>query len=339
MNEYLRCNIGLIDSCRESAMRCFDEVSRVDMEESTWCPLTLEVNNKWLNKGGNYHDNAARQFKELGMDIDECLDGLFIEGIGEVEKLEKEEMVTEVMAVEGVTPNEENKTTWLDEASMCTGVTTGSTAGTVAKAMATMNAGEIVLEEKKKQAAAQQAALTLQVQVEELKHMQLQIFMSNLDNNGLSSVTTTSPVAIGDLGHHAWKTMSAVLDKQDNQFLKMVSEQLVGVPEERLRAKKDRAYLAALAKVGMRKRCEAFLSEWEKDGPKCVGLPGKHRHSLIQEGANKHLAPLITDSVKGSRLHCIMRDLQSIDKEKLLHMKQGVYLAVLQEVGASGLVQ
>ena len=70
MNEYLRCNMGLIDSCRESAMRCFDEASRINMEESTWCPLTLEVNNKWLNKGGNYHDNAARQFKELGIDID-----------------------------------------------------------------------------------------------------------------------------------------------------------------------------------------------------------------------------------------------------------------------------
>ena len=41
----------------------------------------------------------------------------------------------------------------------------------------------------------------------------------------------------------------------------MVSEQLVEVPEEQLRAKKDRAYLAALAKVGMRKRCEAFLAE------------------------------------------------------------------------------
>ena len=118
-----------------------------------------------------------------------------------------------------------------------------------------------------------------------------------------------------------------------------MSEQLAEVLEGRLRAKKDAAYLAALAKVGMRKRCEAFLSEWEKDGPKCIDLPGKHRRALTQEGANKHLAPLITDLVKGSHLYCIMRDLQSIDKEKLLRMKQGVYLAVIQEVGASSLVQ
>ena len=65
-------------------------------------------------------------------------------------------MVKEVMAAEGVILNKENKTTRLDEASMCTGVTTGSTAGTVAKAMATMNARETILEEKKKRAAAQQ---------------------------------------------------------------------------------------------------------------------------------------------------------------------------------------
>ena len=63
MNEYLRCNMGLIDLCHESAMRCFDEVSRVDMEESTLCPRTLEVNSKWLNKGSSYHDNANKHSK------------------------------------------------------------------------------------------------------------------------------------------------------------------------------------------------------------------------------------------------------------------------------------
>ena len=69
-------------------------------------------------------------------------------------------MVKEVMAAEGVTPDKENKTTRFNKDSMCTGVTTSSTAGTVAKAMATMNARAIVLEEKKKHAAAQQAAST-----------------------------------------------------------------------------------------------------------------------------------------------------------------------------------
>ena len=88
----------------------------------------------------------------------------------------------------------------------------------------------------------------------------------------------------------------------------------------------------------MMKRCEEFLSEWEKDGPKCIHLPAKHQRAVTQERANKHLAPLITDSVKGSRLNCIMCNLQYIDRDKLLHMKQGVYLAALQERGASGRV-
>ena len=133
--------------------------------------------------------------------------------------------------------------------------------------------------------------------------------------------------------------MSDALNKKENQLLEMVSEQLVGVPEEHLRAKKDGAYLVALAKVGMRKRCEAFLTEWEEEGPRCIELPGGHRRATAQETASKYLAPLITDSVKGSRLHSIMRDLQSIDKDKILHRKHSVYLAVLQEVGANGLVQ
>ena len=72
-------------------------------------------------------------------------------------------MIKEVMAAEGGTPNEEDKRTCLDEASMCTGVATGSTAGTVAKAMGTMNARKMILDKKKKQAASQQAGSTWQV--------------------------------------------------------------------------------------------------------------------------------------------------------------------------------
>ena len=133
--------------------------------------------------------------------------------------------------------------------------------------------------------------------------------------------------------------MSDALDEQENQLLEMVSEQLVEVPEEHLRANKDGAHLAALAKVGTRKRCEAFLAEWEKEGPKCIDLPSSHRGTPTQEAASKHLALLITNSVKGSHLHSIMRNLQSIDKEKILHLKHGVNLAILHEVGANRLVQ
>ena len=105
-----------------------------------------------------------------------------------------------------------------------------------------------------------------------------------------------------------------------------------------LKTKKDGAYLAVLVKEGMMKRCEDFLHKWEEEGPKGIGLPEKRRRASAQETANKHLAPLITESAKGSHLHCIMRDLQSIDKDKLLHMEQGVYLVALQDRGASGRV-
>ena len=88
----------------------------------------------------------------------------------------------------------------------------------------------------------------------------------------------------------------------------------------------------------MKKRCKDFLLEWERWGPKCIYLPQKSRRATIQEAADKHLAPLITESVKGSRLNCIMRDLQSIDKDKLLCIKHGVYLAALQDKGARGRV-
>ena len=111
-NEFLRHNMGLPDSCRESAMNCFDETPRINMEESTWCLDTLEVNNKWLNKGGDYHDNAVRQFKDLGLDIDDCLDGLVIKGIDKVKKLEKEEMVKAVMVTEGVRTKKTRPLAW-----------------------------------------------------------------------------------------------------------------------------------------------------------------------------------------------------------------------------------
>ena len=104
--------------------------------------------------------------------------------------------------------------------------------------------------------------------------------MTDWENRGLSSVTSTPPVPFGNPGQHAWKTMSDALNDQENQLLAMVSEQLVEVSEERLRAKKDGAYLAALAKVGVRKRCEAFLTKWEEEGPKCNELPGGHRQAL-----------------------------------------------------------
>ena len=79
----------LMDNCRESAMKCFSATSRVDMNESTWCSETLEVNNKWLNKGSSYYENAKRLFWELGVNVDDCLDSILVEGIDECEDLNK----------------------------------------------------------------------------------------------------------------------------------------------------------------------------------------------------------------------------------------------------------
>ena len=68
----------------------------------------------------------------------------------------------------------------------------------------------------------------------------------------------------------------------------------------------------------MRKRCEDLLLRWEDEGPKCIGLQEKNCTATTQDTADKHMGPLIAESAKGSYLHGIMRDLQSIDKEKLL---------------------
>lgn len=148
--------MGLTGSCRMRGMNCFEDISKVDMDESTRNSETCEVSNKWITQGRDYYNNSVKQLKGLGIDMDACLESLVIEGMGEVDKQEKAEMMKEPMAAEGVSPGQDNKTTGVGGVSACTGVTTGTTVGTAAKAMATMNAKETVTAEKKKHAAAQQ---------------------------------------------------------------------------------------------------------------------------------------------------------------------------------------
>merc|ERR1712051_462918 len=189
--------MGLMDNCGENTMKCFSEVSRVNVDESTWCSETLEVSNKWLDKGSSYHENAERLFQELGVNVDYCLDSVRVEGMDEVRRLEQEEMAKEVMAAEGITADEEDKPPKTDAASACTGVTNASTTGTVANAMAAMNARQTVVDEQQKRAAAQQATSILRGKIENLQQAQLQMFMVNWNNNGLSSVTNATPVTAG----------------------------------------------------------------------------------------------------------------------------------------------
>ena len=53
------------------------------MNEFTWNPETLKVDNKWLKKGGNYYDSTVKQFRDLGLDTEDCLDSLVTKGIDE----------------------------------------------------------------------------------------------------------------------------------------------------------------------------------------------------------------------------------------------------------------
>ena len=174
--------------------------------------------------------------------------------------------------------------------------------------------------------------------MEDLQQAQLQMFMANWNNNGLSSVTNATPVTAGDIGHHACRTMSDALSKQGNEFLLAVSEQLTEVSEDVLKSKKDGAYLVALVRAGMKRRCEDLILKWEDEGPKCIGISEMNPAATTQDAADKHMAPLIAESTKGSYIHRIMRDLQFIDKDKLLHVEHGVYLVALQDRGASGRV-
>ena len=89
----------------------------------------------------------------------------------------------------------------------------------------------------------------------------------------------------------------------------------------------------------MKKRFEDFLDRWEEEGPTCIGISERNPMATTQDEADEHMAPVIAKSTKGDYVHGIMRDLQFIDKEKLIHVVHGVYLAALQERGASGRVQ
>ena len=82
-----------------------------------------------------------------------------------VDTQEKAKMMKEAMAAEGISPDQDNKTTSVGGVPACTGVTTGTTVDTEAKAMAAMNAKEMATEENNKCAAAQQEVFAWRAQV------------------------------------------------------------------------------------------------------------------------------------------------------------------------------
>ena len=86
-------------------------------------------------------------------------------------------------------------------------------------------------------------------------------------------------------------------------------------------------------------RCESFLETWETLGPKSIGLSSAHRGAPTLDKAKERLALLITDATEDNQLYNIMRDLQIMGTDKLLSYTNGLYLKVLKEAGAEGLVQ
>ena len=82
-------------------------------------------------------------------------------------------MMKEPMIAEGISPDQDNNMTNIGEVSACSGVMTGTTVGTAAKAMAAMDANEMVVTEKKKHAATQQEAFALRTQDKQMRRSQL----------------------------------------------------------------------------------------------------------------------------------------------------------------------
>ena len=95
----------------------------------------------------------------------------------------------------------------------------------------------------------------------------------------------------------------------------------------------------ALVNVAMMQRCKDFLTVWEQDGPKCIGLPKDCRDAETLGDAHEHIRPLITNSELGGFLWNIIRDLQVFDRRKLMSLPNSCYLQALAEVGDSNLVQ
>ena len=171
--------------------------------------------------------------------------------------------------------------------SACTGVTTGSTAGTVRKALAAMDAKGTVVEEKRKRAAAQQEAANARSEVEEMKRAQFDTFMARWDLTGLSSVTSAKPFTGANPEKHAWVTMSNAMADPMNKDLAMMSERLAAFDEESVLARKDGHYLHALVNVGMMKRNTAFMLEWDKEGPQTIGLLEANQTATSLDAAKK----------------------------------------------------
>ena len=86
-------------------------------------------------------------------------------------------------------------------------------------------------------------------------------------------------------------------------------------------------------------RIRTFLTEWDKEGPKTIGLPKANHQATTLELAKKLMDPLVANATKGGRLHTIVRDLQVTDPTELLAKSNGLYLQALFEARDDDTIQ
>ena len=320
-------------------MNCFELSSKIDMEDPQWDTKTMEVTNKWINQDSNYIENVGKEFENMGIDIDACIESMVVEGVDRVNKEEKQKMIEEAMEAEGVTQDQADKRTGPSGISLCSAVTSGTTVGTAAKVMQAMEAKETVQRERMMRAKAQYDNSKLHTELEQSRRRQRDAFLARWDKEGMRSVSDEVPEKHGDPGMHAWHAMLQAFQDPKNSYLVDVSVELAKLPSSTIMRKNDGEYLTALINVGMMHRCGIFLETWKDRGPKLIGLTSNHLDAPSEDEAKARLAPVINDANKDSELHGIMRDLQIMDTNKLLSYTNGMYLKILKAEGAKGLVQ
>ena len=165
--------------------------------------------------------------EELGIDIEAGISHLAVQGVDEVIRVERVEMIKDTMTAEGIREDQDTRNTNTRDASACSGVTGDiSGAGTAERAVANMGTKETVIEEKLKRAQTQQQTQDFKAHIECLKRDQVQAFMITSDQRGLSFVSTATPITDACPGQHAWALMSDALADPVNKHLHSVSEEL-----------------------------------------------------------------------------------------------------------------
>ena len=121
-------------------MDYFADISKFGTKESIWGPKISTVTNKWIKKDDDYFEDDRKQFESMGLDLDGCIANIGIEGMDELDKQEKVDIVIDAMTGEGISPNEEDDKTGKGGASACSAVTSSTTINLDARGTEQLNA-------------------------------------------------------------------------------------------------------------------------------------------------------------------------------------------------------